>query len=183
MGTIIDSVHFRHQGDTKEFLSGLYQVYGLNYPKFFKMDLLSKAGLLAAETLFRVHPADEQTALVFANAASSLETDRLFRQTIQEEEFFPSPSVFVYTLPNIVLGEVCIRHHLYGEQIFFISPKLNAERLAHHSHILLAQGSNQVIGAWLACERDTCDVFAFLARPDATGIPLNKTTINHLYKK
>lgn len=183
MGTIIDTIHLRHKGNSTEYLNGLYQSSGMQYPKFFKMDLLSKAGILAAEKLFGAHPADEQTALVFANATSSLETDRQFQQTIRQEEFFPSPSVFVYTLPNIVMGEICIRHRIYGEQIFFIMPKLNATPLYHYIQILLNQGCTQVLGAWLDCRRESCDIFAFLIRRDAPGLPLNEQTITHLYEQ
>lgn len=183
MGTIVDTIHLRHQGDTKEFLSGLYQAWGLNYPKFFKMDLLSKGGILAAEKIFAAHAADEQTALVFANAASSLDTDRQFQQTIHPGEFFPSPSVFVYTLPNIVMGEICIRHHIYGENTFFISPTLNAERLCRYTKILLDSGSSQVLGGWMACDRESCDIFAWLAHAGGSGLPLNATTITHLYEQ
>src|SRR3712207_7721599 len=38
------------------------------------------------------------------------------------EQFFPSPSVFVYTLPNIVTGEIAIRNHYHGETHFFVIP-------------------------------------------------------------
>lgn len=183
MATIVDTIHLRHQGDSKEFLSGLYQSWNLNYPKFFKMDLLSKGSILAAEKIFTAHPADEHTALVFANAASSLDTDRQFQTTIRPGEFFPSPSVFVYTLPNIGMGEICIRHHIYGEQAFFISPSMNAERLCRYTEILLESGSTQVLGGWMACDRNACDIFAWLARPDGTGLPLHPTTITHLYEQ
>lgn len=183
MGMIVDTIHIRQKGDIKEFLSGLYQASGMNYPKFFKMDLLSKGGILAAEKIFKAHPADEQTALVFANAGSSLDTDRQFQQTIRKEAFFPSPSVFVYTLPNIGMGEICIRHRIYGEQAFFISPALNAERLCRYTEILLESGSSQVLGGWMACDKDSCDIFAWLARPDGPGMALNARTITHLYEQ
>ena len=32
-----------------------------------------------------------------------------------------SPAVFVYTLPNVVLGELCIRYKIQGENTFFIN--------------------------------------------------------------
>ena len=42
------------------------------------------------------------------------------------ENYFPSPSVFVYTLPNIVIGEIAIRHKIYGESSFYITEKFSA---------------------------------------------------------
>ena len=35
--------------------------------------------------------------------------------------FAPCPAVFVYTLPNVVEGEISIRHHIKGENTWFWS--------------------------------------------------------------
>jgi 3-oxoacyl-[acyl-carrier-protein] synthase-1 len=36
------------------------------------------------------------------------------------DNYYPSPALFVYTLPNIVTGELAIRHRLYGETAFYV---------------------------------------------------------------
>ena len=62
--------------------------------------------------------------MVFANSNSSLDVDIKHNASIADKEkYFPKPAVFVYTLPNIMLGELSIRHLLRGENIFFVSEK------------------------------------------------------------
>lgn len=92
------------------------------YPKFFKMDTLSRLGFLATELLLKKQTVDpERTALILANHSSSLKNDTDYQQTIADKEnYYPSPALFVYTLPNIVTGEVAIRHHLFGETAFYV---------------------------------------------------------------
>ena len=46
-----------------------------------------------------------------------------------KESYYPSPAVFVYTLPNICIGEISIKYKLYSENSFFIFDSLNAEYL------------------------------------------------------
>ena len=53
--------------------------------------------------------------MLLANAASSLHTDIRHQQLIDREgDQAASPAVFVYTLPNVVSGEICIRHKIQG---------------------------------------------------------------------
>jgi len=102
-------------------LKELYHHLQLDYPKFFKMDNLSKLGILAAEILLEGVENKKELAIILSTSSSSLETDTAFQQTINDEDnFFPSPAVFVYTLPNIVIGEICIRHQIYAENMMFI---------------------------------------------------------------
>ncbi len=110
-----------------EFLSEAYKALGLSYPKFHKMDAQCKLGFLCAE--FALKDTDfltardlSKTAIVLSNAASSLETDRLHQDSINDKaNYFPSPAVFVYTLPNITIGELAIKHKITGENAFFVS--------------------------------------------------------------
>jgi hypothetical protein len=60
-----------------------------------------------------------RTALVFANRSSSLDTDFKYQESINSQEnYFPSPAVFVYTLPNICVGEISIKHKMQTENAF-----------------------------------------------------------------
>ena len=55
------------------------------------------------------------------NAVGSLDTDLDHERIISEQgDAMASPSVFVYTLPNVVVGEICIRYKIKGENTFFI---------------------------------------------------------------
>jgi len=108
------------------FFHDLYRRTGIDYRKFHKMDALSKLGFLASEILLagtdREHPKPDM-GILFFNRSSSLEADINFQLTIQDKEnFFPSPAEFVYTLPNIVAGEIAIRNKIYGETVFYTLP-------------------------------------------------------------
>ena len=94
-----------------EFLSEAYKTLGVSYPKFHKMDAQCKLGFVCAEfalrrTNFLTENDLSKTAIVLSNSASSLETDRVYQHSIDDKSnYFPSPAVFVYTLPNITIGE------------------------------------------------------------------------------
>ena len=132
------------------FLTALYRTLGLNYPKFFKMDDMSKAGILVTELVLRDLPTEldkKQTAVVFFNREASLHTDRRFEETIRDKNnFFPSPSVFVYTLPNIVSGEVCIRHGFQGESGFYVIDDFDKNAMADICGDLLDSHSAVICG-------------------------------------
>lgn len=105
-----------------------------NYPKFFKMDGLSRLGFIATELLLqnvdKSHFADNNCAILLFNIGGSVNTDYYFQRTITDaNNFFPSPSIFVYTLPNIVTGEIAIRHHFYGETASYVLGKWNPETI------------------------------------------------------
>jgi hypothetical protein len=122
-------------GTPDEMLVAAYRYFTISYPKFFKMDNLCKLGFLASELLLNGKNIPEkyrgeEVGILLSNAGSSIDTDRNHQKSISKrEEYFPSPSVFVYTLANIVIGEICIRHKLFGESFFLIEKKFNALRL------------------------------------------------------
>jgi hypothetical protein len=130
---------YAHDGDIAAFLLAAYQHMQLNYPKFYKMDNLSKLGWLAAEVLLKdrfdkdtYQP--EDTAVILANANSSLDDDVKYWDSVKD---MASPSLFVYTLPNIVIGEICIRNHFKGEQALYIQPEFDSDFIAKQVGYLL----------------------------------------------
>jgi 3-oxoacyl-[acyl-carrier-protein] synthase-1 len=119
----------------ESFLTRLYHIYNVEYPKFFKMDVLCKVGFIASEILLmtegveRFVPRADRAVILF-NRNSSLNADRTFQKTIaNSEDFYPSPSVFVYTLPNIVTGEIAIRNKYHGESSFILLPEKSQEAM------------------------------------------------------
>ena len=126
--------------------------------KFFKMDDLSKLGYVAAEKLLRQVPverrecAPERIALVLANRSSSLDTDLRHREILDAHpEEGASPAVFVYTLPNIVAGEICIRHRIQGETTFFVQEDKSMAFVRDYVRTLLVTGAaDAAICGW--CE-------------------------------
>ncbi len=122
-----------------DFLLSIYQHFQFSYPKFYKMDQLSKLGWLAAELLLqhenlaeRYTP--EHIGLVLSNANSSLDADLRYADTMREAA---SPALFVYTLPNIVIGEICIRHKFKGENAFFITERFDTGLTENQVNLLL----------------------------------------------
>lgn len=117
-------------------LTALYKQMIGNYPKFYKMDGLSRLGFVASEILLNAEKGEteeerkeeerknlEESAIIFFNHSSSIASDRNYKESINDKNnYFPSPSIFVYTLPNIVTGEIAIRNHFQGETSFFILP-------------------------------------------------------------
>lgn len=139
------------------FLKSVYKEQEFKYPKFFKMDQLSKLGYIGVEILSNGDISDKGTALVFANSASSLETDEAYAATMNE---FPSPSVFVYTLPNIMLGEISIRHRLRSENIFFVSEDFDPCLFIDYSAALFQQENlENIVCGWVNLHNHDYDVF------------------------
>ena len=125
-----------------DFLRGAYDHFSGQYSKFHKMDNLCKLGWLAAEVLLLEKPLDgyapEETGLVLANRSASLDTDLKYYATVKE---FPSPALFVYTLPNIVMGEISIRHGFKGENVFFTTPAYDAALVNAYVKQLFAENA------------------------------------------
>ncbi|MBQ4821341.1 3-oxoacyl-ACP synthase [Aquimarina sp. MMG016] len=168
----------------KDFAKGIYKFLELKYPKFHKMDELCKLSFLASEVLLSDQlEVSEDTALVLANRASSLDTDRKHQDTIKDREnYFPSPAVFVYTLPNIMMGEISIRHQLKSENAFFVKKAFDAKFLTTYSRVLLdTNKASNVICGWVDLDNDKYDVFlAFISRNGEKL--LSKEQLNNFYK-
>ena len=107
-----------------KMLVELYRKFVGEYPKFFKMDTLSRLGFIAAEILiqdYRIQNTEYRpSAVILANRSASIKNDRDYLATISDGNYYPSPSLFVYTLPNIVTGEIAIRHQIQVETSFYI---------------------------------------------------------------
>jgi 3-oxoacyl-(acyl-carrier-protein) synthase len=91
--------------------------------RFLRMDLMCRLGFMAAELLgvnFDAMPGARRDRLgvCVESFTGSLDTDIRFAQT-------PRPSIFAYTLPSTVVGEICIRFRLKGPVLSLISPDTN----------------------------------------------------------
>ena len=148
-----NKILFANKGTAAQpFLVSVYEHFAFNYPRFYKMDNLCKLGWLAAEILLDqsfdktiYDPGD--VGLLIANRSSSLDTDIRYFETVKT---MASPALFVYTLPNIVLGEICIRHHFKGENDFFIFDQFEAGFMHQYTAHLFATGALQAgICGWL----------------------------------
>ncbi|MCQ4141280.1 3-oxoacyl-ACP synthase [Chryseobacterium sp. EO14] len=146
-----------------DFAKEAYKSLALNYPKFHKMDHLSKLAFLASEMILKDGD-HHRTALVFANKSSSLDTDFKYQESINSQEnYFPSPAVFVYTLPNICVGEISIRHKMQTENAFFVLDEFNEEFLNNYSAQLLQSGkADKVLCGWVELYQESYKAFVYL---------------------
>ncbi|MCX7548902.1 3-oxoacyl-ACP synthase [Xanthomarina sp. F1114] len=169
-----------------DFIKAAYKTQNTKYPKFFKMDNLSKLAFLAADILLKKEQLDiekeNNIALVFSNKASSLDTDIIHQKAIQDKDnYFPSPAVFVYTLPNICLGEISIKYKLYSENSFFIFERFNAEHLMSYTNSLLETNkAKSVLCGWVELEGENYEAFLYLVSNEGE-IKHNKQNIITLY--
>jgi len=130
------------------FIKSLYKLEEINYPKFYKMDSLSKLGFLASELVLKVSSIkkyrEDELGVVLSNSSSSLDTDIVYQNTINDRfNYFPSPSVFVYTLPNIVIGEICIKFNIKGENAFLISETFNGRLICNYVNEMMEKNRVQ----------------------------------------
>ena len=154
-------------------LAQLYRNIGMSYPKFFKMDRLCKAGILEAEMLLKDYDFDHENVkgdwgIILMNSASSLDNDRRFQETIAEDNYYPSPAVFVYTLANIVTGEIAIRHKIGGESSFYVMPTFDEQLLQNlvgQAFIANPELTHLICG-WVNVDQEICDVKMYLYRRD-----------------
>lgn len=105
-----------------EFVTRIYREFVGGYPKFYKMDGLSQLGFVAAELLLSGIEDKSEFGVSLVTRCGCLFTDLAFIETVaHNSNFYPSPSLFVYTLPNIVAGEIAIRHGIYGETCVYMA--------------------------------------------------------------
>ena len=169
-----------------EFFTFAYQHFQFNYPKFYKMDNLSKLGWLAAEILLKDNfdastYQPEQVGVVLANANSSLDNDLKYFESVKD---IASPGLFVYTLPNIVIGEICIRNNFKGEHALYIQNTFDAGFIEQQVNYLLNNDLLQAcICGWADILGEDYKATLFLVEKDKRGESLlfNKTNMDDLF--
>jgi 3-oxoacyl-[acyl-carrier-protein] synthase-1 len=119
------------------------------------MDGLSKLGFLSSEMLLKDEEhrfvPRENVAIICFNSASCLDTDMQYEATIcDNENYFPSPALFVYTLPNIVAGEIAIRNKFHGETFFYLCRHFCAAQMVEVvNNVFQDKTIKTVLVAWL----------------------------------
>lgn len=170
-----------------EFIKNASKAIGLDYPKFFKMDNLSKLAFLAAEAILKKNinlEEENNMALVFANKSASLDTDVKYQSSISDREnYFPSPAVFVYTLPNICVGEISIKNQLKTENAFFVFDDFKADFMSDYtSYLLESNKAEKVLCGWVEFYKNEYKAFVYLVEKSGT-LAHNKETLQTLYNK
>jgi hypothetical protein len=169
------------EASLNDFLVSAYRYFDLQYAKFFKMDTLSRLGWLANEVLLRdsfdiekYRP--EAVGIVLSNANSSLDTDVKYFETTKS---IASPAQFVYTLPNIVIGEISIKHRFKGENAFFITEQFDAAFMEQYVSNLLDDNILQCcICGWVDVLNEDHNATLFLIEKDKRPNSVNFTAGN-----
>ena len=155
-GVALDGKVLVTQEKGKNMLTELYRQYIGDYPRYYKMDILSKVAFICSELLLQAEGQrdehKEDRAVILFNHSSAIVSDRAFLSTISEE-YYPSPSVFVYTLPNIATGEIAIRNGYHGETSFYILPCKSAEIMENIINASFRDNAMQsAISGWVNCD-------------------------------
>lgn len=202
MNLSIDSwVHLannRAQKDGDVFLSDsyasmrepqdMYRALQYSYMKFFKMDMLCKWAWLGAEKLLSSEDGyvyegidKNNIAVVLMTGHGCIDVDKKYLATMQD---IPSPALFVYTLPNIMLGEICIRHGFKGEQLCLVSKHFDAKELEFWvSDLLNNRGMDACLCGWVDAYENNKDVCLFWVTKQDNGDAFTMNRLNELYKQ
>lgn len=157
----VDGVKLAVTSMGKALVTELYKKTGGDYPRFYKMDLLCRIGLVATQLLLKAEEittsdAAEHRAVVIVGRSGSIHADLNYLTSIMHaDDFFPSPERFVYTLPNIVTGEIAMRYHYHGETSFYLLPTRDTSIVSDIvQSAFLDPDTTSVIGGWIDCETD-----------------------------
>lgn len=152
----IDGQPLERQNPGWEALTETYKKEINDYPRYYKMDPLCRLGFVASELLLRAEGLERfrETArrgVLLFNRSGSLMADKAFEATIADaDNHFPSPSAFVYTLPNIVTGEIAIRNHYHGETDFMLLPQCDWKWIDRICQAHLSSGaSDSLLTGWV----------------------------------
>ena len=164
----------------------LYRMFQYSYPKFFKMDMLCKWAWLGAEALLHQNERPvydgmdkNKIAVVLATSHGCLDVDKKYQQSIQN---IPSPALFVYTLSNIMLGEIFIRHGFKGEQACLVSEHFDSEELFFYVNDLLSnRDMDACICGWVNAINDQHDVSMFWVERNAKGLIFSPAVLQQLH--
>jgi hypothetical protein len=135
----------------QENIKAAFKQLNQPYPKFYKMDALCKLAFAGASYLWQQDEPGakykpEEVAIVLINKASTLLTDIEHQKSIQSrEQYFPSPAIFVYTLPNIMMGEISIRYKLQGENLLLVSDVFDEQLLFRQVEMLFRLGKAKAV--------------------------------------
>lgn len=168
------------------FLLSIYKNLEINYPKFYKMDNLCKLGFLAAEIILKNRQITEEyksedIGIILANSNSSLETDIKYYDTVKT---IASPAVFVYTLPNIVIGEIAIRNNIKGENAFFLSKEFDAGMMVPYvKNLFEIMALKACLFGWVECLDNEYKAYMCLVenKDEVNSLKFDVENINKTY--
>ncbi|QHI36888.1 hypothetical protein IMCC3317_22580 [Kordia antarctica] len=142
-----------------DFLFKAYKELNIKYPKFHKMDSVSKLGILTASLLFRQEEITHEplsTGIIISSHSGCYVTDENYIKAIQEDPKTSYPALFTYTLPSIVMGEICIKENIQGENLYLVSNSFDRPFLQQMAAIMIQQkGMKKCLIGWIEITDNT----------------------------
>ncbi len=168
-----------NEADWKKWV---YSSLNIEYPKFHKMDSLAKLAFLGISVLeqeidFSTYK-DEEVGLIFANKSSSYSSDNKHFINYTQKKMV-SPSDFVYTLPNILTGEIAIFKKWYGENVFFIHKQFDIEFFIEQVEFLFNKGIKACLCGWIESNDKSEQASLFLIE-NVDGVLLKEEILKEL---
>ncbi|MDH5474137.1 MAG: hypothetical protein OEX22_00445 [Cyclobacteriaceae bacterium] len=158
-----------------DFALKVYKQFEIGYSKYHKMDNLCKLALLTSEFLLDngqvlVDTPSSEVAIILGNSSSSIVSDTIHQTSMDE---LPSPAVFVYTLPNIMIGEMCIKYKITGENSCFQMKDFDTSFLNQYvSYLFDKEKYTYCITGWVDFDGEDYQAHLFLISNE------NKDTIS-----
>jgi len=159
----------------------LYKKAAINYPKFFKMDLLSKAAFLSAAIVLpkEIQEDKSKIATVLSSRSGCLDVDKKFRES---QAGIASPALFVYTLPNIMLGEICIAHGFKGEQMCTLTDEPDCDWLDFYIHDLIRnRGTEAALCGHVEATESGIDAVMLWVNKEPGNVPFNLQNLSTIF--
>lgn len=154
---------------------------------FGRLDPFCRLGLGACAQALRdagLHPDDavrtaiQGMGMILATFHGCLHTDQAFVQTLPPLAEAPSPLLFAYTLPGILLGEAALRFDLRGPALALQAPVVTSAGSGEESCAALERALNKALAVGLdmlssneapAMLVGFCDLGPLAPTPDALG--------------
>ena len=158
-GLSIDGTAVPLKSHGAPLITEVFKEFIADNSRFFKMDLYSRLAyvgttLLAKDSLGDCAPEDV-TLFIFTLNGSVLADRKHLSTFANPDEFFPSPAVFINTLPNVVLGEIAVRNTIKGETTLVMLPSRDEAAIDRILEATLtATKPSVMICGWVDCEAE-----------------------------
>ncbi len=124
---VLNRVHIKCENQGPAPLVEIFKKSIADNSRFYKMDLFSRLVYVATSLLIKdklpQHTSEEVSMIVFNKTGSILADRQHLALFSNSDAFYPSPSVFINTLPNVVMGELALQYGIKGETSFIILPR------------------------------------------------------------
>lgn len=131
-------------------MEAVYRAFINDYPKFFRMDDTAKLSFVLGDVLCKhseilsaLNPDD--LAIIMLNTSGSYPADIEHARTIEKGISQASPSNFVYTLPNIGIGELSIKWKITGENLFIIEERFSETTISDLADLYLSSNKAKAV--------------------------------------